>query len=64
MSKIIVRISMGVPRSSQFTVDNVNEIEGKLKEWHGFSDFERTHFTKKGTLDAELASGWYYKEQE
>jgi hypothetical protein len=62
MSKISVKIEMA-EYVTQFTVDNVNEIEAKLKDWHGLSDFERNHFKNKGTLDKQIASGWYYLEK-
>ena len=62
MSKISVKIEMGKEQTTQFTVDNINEIEAKLKDLHGLSDFERDYFTKKGTLDKQIASGWYYLE--
>ena len=58
---ITVQITMDDDRSTQFNVNNVNEIEDKVKEWHTMSDFERTHYEKKGTLEAELDTGWYYK---
>tara|TARA_B110000259_G_C13851867_1_gene337148 strand:- start:208 stop:408 length:201 start_codon:yes stop_codon:yes gene_type:complete len=60
MSKISVKIELGKEYATQFTVDNVNEIEDKLEELHWMSDFERDHYAKKGTLDKERASGWYY----
>ena len=64
MSKITVTIEMGKDYSTHFVVDNVNEIETKLKDWHEMSNFERDHLKKKGTLQSALASGWYYLEQD
>ena len=62
MSKISVKIEMGKEQTTQFTVDNINEIEAKLKDLHGLSAFERDYFKNKGTLDKQIASGWYYLE--
>jgi hypothetical protein len=63
MSKISVKIELGKDYATQFTVDNVNEIEDKLKDWHELSPFAKEHYTKKGTLAKEIASGWYYLEK-
>ena len=63
MSKISVKIKLGKDYATQFTVDNVNEIEDKLKDWHELSPFAKEHYTKKGTLAKEIASGWYYLEK-
>ena len=62
MGKISVKIELGKDYVTQFTVDNVNEIEDKLKDWHELSPFAKEHYTKKGTLAKEIASGWYYLE--
>jgi len=63
MGNISVKVEMGKEYATQFTVNNVSEIEAKLKDWHGLSDFERDYFKKKGTLDKQIASGWYYLEK-
>ena len=59
---IKVEIKLCKDYLTQFQVNNVNEIEDKVKEWHTMSDFERDYYEKKGTLDAQLATGWYFKE--
>ena len=58
---INVEITLGKDYFTQFQVNNVNEIEDKVKEWHTMSDFEREHYEKKGTLKDQLDTGWYLK---
>jgi hypothetical protein len=43
--------------------ETIEELLEKVADFHTMSDFERIHFTKKGTLQKELNSGWYLKEK-
>lgn len=46
--------------STEFKVNNIAEIEGELKKRHTMNDLARDYYEKKGTLDAQLATGWWY----
>lgn len=59
---IVANITMGKDRSTQVTGKTIEEIVQKIQEYHTITEFERQHFEKKGSLDKELKSGWYFKE--
>ena len=56
---IIANLTMGDNRSTQVTGKSIEEVLEKIKQYHSMTDFEKQHFERKGTLDKELASGWY-----
>lgn len=60
---IVANISMGKDRSTQVTGKTIEEVMQKIREYHTMSEFEREHFEKKGNLNKELKSGWYFKEK-
>jgi len=64
MSDSFIRceVTMGSEKSTMVYGDRIEEVLEKLRDFHTMSDFEREYFTKKGKLDAEIASGWYLKE--
>lgn len=63
MAKKIItcEIMMGDDRHSFCSADNIDALIEKIKGFHTLGEFEREHYTKKGTLDKEVNSGWYLK---
>lgn len=43
--------------------DTMNELIEKIIEWQTMGSFDRDFFEKKGRLNEELNSGWYYEKQ-
>ena len=64
MSKNIIQceISMGKDHTTLVGGYTIEEVIEKIRDYHTLGDFERAVFTEKGTLDEEIASGWYFKE--
>jgi hypothetical protein len=59
---IVANISMGKDRTTQVTGKTIEEVVKKIHEYHSITEFEKSHFSKQGTLAKELKSGWYFKE--
>ena len=59
---ITAEIKMGDEFSTQVVGKNIEEVLEKIKSFHTMGDFEKAHYTKRGTLDAMLKSGWYIEE--
>ena len=55
-------VSMGKERSTVVHGYNIEEVFEKLRDFHTMDKVEREYFTKKGTLDSEITSGWYLQE--
>ena len=59
---ITAEIKLGTQYHTQVKGDTIEEVLEKIKYYHTLGDFEREHFTKKGTLQKELDTGWYIGE--
>jgi len=64
MSDLLIKceVSMGSDKSTMVHGYTIEEILEKLRDFHTMHKVEREYFIKKGTLDYEIASGWYVKE--
>ena len=63
MSNEIIKceVTMGRDKSTMVHGHTIEEILEKLRDFHTMAKVEREYFIKKGTLDDEIASGWYVK---
>lgn len=64
MSKIRAKITMGDDRSLNLNGDTMNEIVDKIKDWQLWESQALDYYEKKGTLEEEKKSGWYFFEDE
>ena len=55
-------VSLGRDKSTMVHGHTIEEVLEKLRDFHTMDKVEREYFIKKGTLDDEIASGWYVKE--
>jgi hypothetical protein len=61
-SLIFCEVWKGRDKSTKVHGQNIEEVLEKLRVFHTMDKLEREYFIKKGTLDDEIASGWYMKE--
>ena len=59
---ITAEIKMGQDYSTHVYGETITEVLEKIRRYHTFTEFEREHYTAKGTLQKELDSGWYIAE--
>jgi hypothetical protein len=66
MSNEVIKceVTMGRDKSTLVHGRTIEEILEKLRAFHTMDKVEREYFIKKGTLDDEIASGWYMKESD
>jgi len=55
-------VSLGRDKSTVVHGQSIEEVLKKLRKFHTIDDFEREYFIKKGSLNDEIATGWYVKE--
>lgn len=60
---ITCEIKMGSEYSTRCSGDTIQEVLEKIKDFHLLTDFEKNIYEKKGTLEEELATGWYIVEE-
>ena len=53
-------ITAEVKLYDHFTQVSGNTIEEKIKNFHTMTEFEHEVFSRKGMLQEELDSGWWY----
>lgn len=47
-------------RELHLSADNMNEMVEKIIDWQTMSTGDKEYFEKKGKLEKEFESGWYY----
>ena len=57
---ITAEIKMGNDYTTMASGDDIYELIEAIKGWNTLGNFERDFYTEKGTLEEELATGWYY----
>ncbi len=60
---ISCEIKMGNDRTTLVHGNNIDEVIKKIEEFHTLGKIERDYFTNKGTLSAEIESGWYIRRE-
>jgi len=61
---ITAEIKMGTEYCTRVAGKTIEEILEKIREYHTMSEFEKTHYDKKGKLKTQLKTGWYVKESK
>ena len=60
---ITAEIKMGDSYCTMASGETIEEVLSKIKEFHTMSDFEKSHYEKKGKLEGQLKTGWYITEE-
>jgi hypothetical protein len=61
---ITAEIKMGDEYCIRVAGKTIEEVLGKIKDYHTMSEFEKAHYDKKGKLKTQLKTGWYIKESK
>jgi len=56
---ITAEIRMGEHACTQVSGNTIEEVLEKIQSYHTMGAFEKTHYTKKGTLEQEMKTGWW-----
>ena len=56
---ITAEIKMGEHACTRVDGDTIEEVLEKIQSYHTMSSFITAHYTKKGTLEHEMKTGWW-----
>lgn len=59
---ITAEIKLGDDYTTMTHGKTIEEVLEKIKEFHTMSDFEKEHYKKRGKLNKEMKTGWYFSE--
>ena len=58
--EIKLKITRGEDQALYLAANNMNELVDKIIEWQLWENQGLDYYKKKGTLQKEKKSGWYY----
>jgi len=60
MKDIKLEINRGTDQTLMLHAKTMNELVDKIIDWQLWENQPLDYYIKKGTLDSEKKSGWYY----
>jgi len=60
MKNIRLEVTRGDDQKLVLNANTMNELVEKIIDWQLWENQSLDYYTKKGTLEKEKASGWYY----
>lgn len=60
MEKLMMKVTQGTERELILTANSMNDLVEKIIEWQSWDSQPHKYFERKGVLQEEKESGWYY----